>query len=207
MAVTGVLRTAATVKSICMCILQTNPISAKCAISRTRTRARSENTWRCTSPPRRGPSLLQLPARATSLQRPQQSCPRPQKTRPRVPYRRQCRQSTTRPATARSRQTLTNGTFKNIFKRLSTRTLTFKRKPKAANRPGESTMASGPFYLTGWQKRACSGHERRRWPGQMPAMWGFVEPLIRGQTACLRRQQPLCTYRIISINCTAWFCT
>lgn len=82
---------------------------------------------RSTNPLTRDPSLPPLPARVMNRQLPQPSSLHPQKTRPRVPYPPHHQRSITRPATVRSRQILTNGTFKqtnergqksDLFKRL-----------------------------------------------------------------------------------------
>lgn len=64
--------------------------------------------------PRRGLSLLPPPAQATSPPPLQPSCLHPQKTRPPAPYPLPPPQSTTRPATARLHQILTNGTSKTL---------------------------------------------------------------------------------------------
>lgn len=64
--------------------------------------------------PRRGLSLLPPPAQATSPPPLQPSYLHPQKTRPPAPYPLPPPQSTTRPATARLHQILTNGTSKTL---------------------------------------------------------------------------------------------
>lgn len=79
--------------------------------------------------PRRGPSLLPPPAQATSPPPLQPSCRHPQKTRPPVPYPLPRPQSTTRPATARLHQILTNGTFKTL-KRNNKKSLTETKQNK-----------------------------------------------------------------------------
>lgn len=84
--------------------------------------------------PRRGPSLLPPPAQATSPPPLQPSCLHPQKTRPPAPYPLPPPQSTTRPATARLHQILTNGTFKALKQNSEkTQTETKQKSPKRAN--------------------------------------------------------------------------
>lgn len=84
--------------------------------------------------PRRGPSLLQPPAQATSPPPLQPSCLHPQKTRLPAPYPLPPPQSTTRPATARLHQILTNGTSKPLKQNNK------KHKPKQNKKaPSEQT--------------------------------------------------------------------
>lgn len=91
---------------------------------------------RSTNPRRRARSLRRPPARATSRPRRPPSCLRPPTTRPAAPCRRPPPRCTTRPATARSPPTLTNGTCKwepapnkALFKRLHARAQTVPRAP------------------------------------------------------------------------------